>query len=127
MMAIVIGFDKTMQHPTTLFVMKDSEAAMKHAELFCENQGLEFNPRHMKAIAREGQRTFAWYWTYPREVEGIWEGPSKWVWFYAGIALTHIELHTSIPSEDINYLIMRMRGREAVSGKTNGTLDCTRH
>lgn len=110
-MALVISFDEEMKDPRTLFVMEDAAAVAQHAEKFCQAQGLEYDPKRMQAKAEVAGRSFRWYWDWPREIHGVWKGgPGKWAWRYAGITLSRLELNTHVPSEDLIYLIMRMRG-----------------
>ena len=104
-MTLIISFAEEMQNPQTLFVMEDAEAIAVHAEKFCLALGLKYDPRYMQAKAEDGGRTFRWYWNYPRELT------RPWVYAYAGIELSRVELHTHLDVRDLNYLIMRMRGR----------------
>lgn len=111
-MALVISFDEEMQHPRTLFVMESPEDIAVHAEMFCSTRGLEYNPKSMQAAREAEGRTYRWIWTWPREIYSTMRGagPHRWVWQHSGRQFSHIELHTCIPPEDLNYLIGRMRG-----------------
>ena len=104
-MTLIIKLAEEMLHPRTLFVMEDAEAIAVHAENFCLALGLKYNPQRRQAEAEDGGRTFRWYWDYPREQT------RPWVYAYAGIELSHIAFHTHVDVRDMNYLIMRVRGR----------------
>ncbi|MNC03758.1 hypothetical protein D3C75_511820 [compost metagenome] len=110
-MGLIISLDYEVQNPHTLYVMEDEAAAVAHAERYCANLGLEFNPSKLRAKAECNGRTFRMIWGWPRTIHGVWRKPGPWVWLHAGREFSVIELHTHIPGDELNYLIGRMRGQ----------------
>lgn len=110
-MSLIIHLGHEVQYPYTLVVMEDEAAAIAEARKYCSALELELNEPNLLVEVKLFGRTFRVHWTWPRTIPGVLRGERNWVWNYAGIELSRLELHTSIPPKDLQYLISRMRGQ----------------
>lgn len=104
-MALVISMDYEVRHPRVLYVFRTRELAVKHAQEFCESQGLTYNVTRSMAKQSVDGRSFEWRWVWPNP-----ERSRPWVYDFSGTELSSVHIEAPIESKDLLYLIMRIRG-----------------
>jgi hypothetical protein len=110
-MSIIISLGDDIKNHRILFVMEDEEHALKHAQKYCELQGIPLDTNGLQAKVKTDEGSSRWIWAWPKDVSHMYTGgKGRWVYLHAGREFTRIELHTWIPYEDVGYLMGRLRG-----------------
>lgn len=101
-MGMILTLDYEAEHPRTLFIMDDYEAALAHATAFCQRANLQLATARLWARAEINGRNFRWMWDWPRD--------NRWICNYSGMQLSTVVLHTHLARADRDWIFARIRG-----------------